>query len=259
MVRVRSQPRSPAGFPLIVYQPRARVAGTQKSPPGPRGSARGAFFRPPKIRCRPFYGCGKFAAAPLFTAPKNSSRGLDRPILRRRGLGQVVGGVALLPTSLLPAGPKDRPRGAVLSSSRGRARSGSETRSAGHLVGVVAPGRGGVESMLTKAGQDQPAARVGRRRAVPFRHHGDCVGHRLDGSESDEVRVTDHEGFLSRRSDGLPFRRQEMSGLMDRGSAMWSRAPAASWRAARTSSHARRSAAARGTPPRYSRTAARSW
>ena len=249
MVRVRSQPRSPAGFPLIVYQPRARARCRDPNIP-PRAS---------RVSSRGLFSASENSPSPLFTAPKNSSRGLDRPILRRRGLGQVVGGVALLPTSLLPAGPKDRPRGAVLSSSRGRARTGSETRSAGHLVGVVAPGRGGVESMLTKAGQDQPAARVGRRRTVPFRHHGDCVGHRLDGSKDDDVRVTDHEGFLSRRSDGLPFRRQEMSGLMDRGSAMWSRTPAASWRAARTSSHARRSAAARGTPPRYSRTAARSW
>jgi hypothetical protein len=64
--------------------------------------------------------------------------------------------------------------------------------------------------MLTEAGQDQPAACISRRDAIAFSQLGNGVGHRLDGTEGDEMRVTDHEVILSRRSDGLIFRRQEM-------------------------------------------------
>jgi hypothetical protein len=66
--------------------------------------------------------------------------------------------------------------------------------------------------MLTEAGQDQPAACISRRDAVAFSQLRNCSRHRLNGTEGDEMRVTDHEGSLSRRSDGLIFRRQEMCG-----------------------------------------------
>lgn len=77
MVRVRSQPRSPAGFPLIVYQPRARArCRDPKTPPrASRVSSRGLFSASEnslspflwmrKTRRRaPFYGAEKFKPGP---------------------------------------------------------------------------------------------------------------------------------------------------------------------------------------------------
>ena len=83
---------------------------------------RAPFLRFRKIPPPPFLRCPKTPPPPLLWRPKipaGASRARARsvrppprsPQFRRPGLGQVVGLVALLPSSLEPTGPKDRPGG----------------------------------------------------------------------------------------------------------------------------------------------------